>query len=133
MREYTHSDRFALAGHSLGVTLARQTPKLHPELRDDLVAFVGIAGANHGTGLCPPGSEGVVKSCDEIAAGTQWLANLNGPVGRGWRRRSASQRLRDQPLAARTAAEVTGGPPSESSQRENRGRAAFVRGPVVDG
>src|SRR5439155_26260086 len=43
-----------------------------------MVAFVGIAGANHGTSLCPPGSEGNVVSCDEIAAGTQWLAGLNG-------------------------------------------------------
>ncbi|MBC7373816.1 MAG: hypothetical protein H7323_07490, partial [Frankiales bacterium] len=42
-----------------------------------LVAFVGIAGGNHGTSLCPPGSEGNVVSCDEIAAGTAWLARLN--------------------------------------------------------
>lgn len=81
VREYTGSDRFVLVGHSLGVTLARRTLKVHPDLRDDLVAFVGIAGANHGTSLCPPGSEGNVVSCDEIAAGTQWLADLNGPDG----------------------------------------------------
>jgi hypothetical protein len=60
------------------VTLARKTLKVHPELRADLVAFVGIAGANHGTTFCPPGSEGNVVSCNEIAAGTQWLADLNG-------------------------------------------------------
>jgi len=81
VRAYTGSDRFALVGHSLGVTLARRTLKVHPELRDDLVAFVGIAGANHGTSFCPPGSEGNVVSCDEIAAGTAWLADLNGPDG----------------------------------------------------
>lgn len=81
VRAYTGSRRFSLVGHSLGVTLARKTLKVHPELRKDLVAFVGIAGANHGTAFCPPGSEGVVASCDEIAAGTPWLAELNGPQG----------------------------------------------------
>lgn len=81
VREYTGSERFSIVGHSLGVTLARKTLKVHPELRGDLVAFVGIAGANHGTSLCAPGSEGVLMSCDEIAAGTDWLADLNGPNG----------------------------------------------------
>ncbi|MFZ6002320.1 MAG: hypothetical protein ACOYXM_00155 [Actinomycetota bacterium] len=81
VRTYTGSDQFSIVGHSLGVTLARRTLKLHPELRDDLVAFVGIAGANHGTSFCPPGSEGNVVSCDEIARGTQWLADLNGKDG----------------------------------------------------
>lgn len=81
VRDYTGSKRFSLVGHSLGVTLARKTLKVHPELRVDLVAFVGIAGANDGTTLCPPGSEGNVTSCDEIAAGTPWLEELNGPDG----------------------------------------------------
>lgn len=81
VREYTGSSKFSLVGHSLGVTLARKTLKVHPELRADLVAFVGIAGANHGTSFCPPGSEGNVVSCHEIAAGTPWLAELNGPDG----------------------------------------------------
>lgn len=77
VRRYTGSKRFMLVGHSLGVTLARETLRVHPELRRDLVAFVGIAGANDGTSFCPPGSEGRVVSCDEIAAGTAWLARLN--------------------------------------------------------
>jgi pimeloyl-ACP methyl ester carboxylesterase len=81
VRAYTGSSRFSIVSHSLGVTLARETLKVHPELRRDLVAFVGIAGGNHGTSLCPPGSEGVVMSCDEIAAGTPWLDDLNGPDG----------------------------------------------------
>jgi pimeloyl-ACP methyl ester carboxylesterase len=81
VRSYTGSDRFSIASHSLGATLARKTLKVHPELRSDLVAFVSIAGANHGTTFCPPGSEGVVVSCDEIAANTPWLAELNGPDG----------------------------------------------------
>jgi pimeloyl-ACP methyl ester carboxylesterase len=81
VRAYTGSPQFSIVAHSLGVTLARQTLKVHPELRADLVAFVGIAGANHGTTFCPPGSAGVVASCDEIAQGTPWLAALNGPGG----------------------------------------------------
>lgn len=81
VRNYTGLNRFSIASHSLGVTVARRTLKVHPELRSDLVAFVGIAGANHGTTFCPPGSEGAAMSCDEIAAGTPWLADLNGPAG----------------------------------------------------
>ena len=77
VRAYTGSARFSIVSHSLGVTLARKTLKAHPELRKDMVAFVGIAGANDGTSLCPPGSEGQVASCDEIAAGSPWLAALN--------------------------------------------------------
>lgn len=77
VQAYTGSRRFVLVTHSLGVTLARKTLLVHKELRRDLVAFVGIAGPNHGTTFCPPGSEGNVVSCDEIAAGTAWLAQLN--------------------------------------------------------
>lgn len=77
VRKYTGSKRFMVVGHSLGVTLARELLRVHPSLRRDLVAFVGIAGANHGTSFCPPGSEGNVVSCDEIAAGTPWLDRLN--------------------------------------------------------
>lgn len=81
VRAYTGSRRFHLVGHSLGVTLARRTLQVHRDLRADLVSFVGIAGANHGTSLCAPGTEGRVVSCDEIAAGTAWLAALNGVAG----------------------------------------------------
>lgn len=81
VRDYTGSPRFSIVAHSLGVTLARKALKVRPELRNDLVAFVGVAGANDGTSFCPPGSEGLVASCDEIAAGTAWLAELNGPEG----------------------------------------------------
>ncbi len=56
--------------------------KDHRDLRSDLVAFVGIAGGNHGTSLCPPGSQDQLVRCDEIAAGTPWLAALNGVGGR---------------------------------------------------
>lgn len=81
VRNYTGSKRFHLVTHSLGVTLARKVLKVHPELRKDLATFVGIAGANHGTTFCPPGSETIVMSCDEIAANTPWLAELNGQDG----------------------------------------------------
>lgn len=81
VRTYTGTQKFSLVGHSLGVTLARKMLKMHPELRADLVAFVGIAGANHGTSFCPEGTQGNLNSCDEIAAGTPWLAELNGPEG----------------------------------------------------
>jgi hypothetical protein len=82
VRGYTGSKRFSIVAHSLGVTLARETLRQHRWLRRDLVAFVGIAGANHGTSFCPPGSQGRVVSCNEIAAGTPWLARLNGLHGR---------------------------------------------------
>lgn len=81
VQAYTGTAKFSVVAHSLGVTLSRQVLKVHPELRRDLVAFVGIAGGNHGTSLCPPGSEGNLVSCDEVAAGTPWLAALNGPDG----------------------------------------------------
>jgi len=81
VQSYTGSRRFMLVTHSLGVTLARKTLKVHPELRSDLVAFVGIAGGNDGTSFCPPGSAGRLPSCDEISQGTAWLASLNGPGG----------------------------------------------------
>jgi pimeloyl-ACP methyl ester carboxylesterase len=77
VQAYTGSKRFVLVTHSLGVTLARKTLQVHKDLRRDLVAFVGIAGPNHGTDFCPPGSEGQVVSCDEIAAGSAWLVRLN--------------------------------------------------------
>jgi pimeloyl-ACP methyl ester carboxylesterase len=77
VQRYTGSKSVALVGHSLGVTLAREAMRLHPDLRRDVTAFVGIAGGNHGTSFCPPGSEGNVVSCDEIAAGTPWLERLN--------------------------------------------------------
>ena len=78
VQEYTGLKCFSLVGHSLGVTLARKSLYTYPELRPYLVSLVSIAGANHGTSLCPPGSEDTVVSCDEIAKDTPWLAELNG-------------------------------------------------------
>lgn len=81
VRDYTGSAKFSIAAHSLGVTLARKLLKVHPELREDLVAFVAIAGANHGTSLCPEGSQTQLNSCDEISQGSPWLDELNGADG----------------------------------------------------
>jgi hypothetical protein len=81
VQAYTGSAKFSLITHSLGVTLARKVLKDHPAMRADVVAFVGIAGGNHGTSFCPPGSEDQLVSCDEVAQGTPWLADLNGPDG----------------------------------------------------
>lgn len=82
VRAHTGSDRFHLVTHSLGVTLARRALETCRDasdalVRDDLVSFIAIAGANHGTSLCPPGSETLLSSCDEIASDTPWLNALN--------------------------------------------------------
>lgn len=79
--DYTGAERFSIVGHSLGVTIARKAMLVRPDLAARVDAVVAIAGANHGTTFCPPGSEGQVHSCDEIAAGTPWLEELNGPDG----------------------------------------------------
>lgn len=76
---HTGAERFSLVTHSLGVTLARATLEGHADLAGRLGSFVGIAGGNHGTSLCPPGSETAVVSCDELAAGSDFLAQLNAP------------------------------------------------------
>lgn len=81
VQSYTGSKRFSLVTHSLGVTVARETLRQHRELRKYLVAFVGIAGGNHGTSFCPPGSEQALVSCDEVAANTPFLNRLNGLLG----------------------------------------------------
>lgn len=81
VRRFRKERKFSIVSHSLGVTVARNVLKRYPELRKDLVAFVSIAGGNHGTSLCPPGTEGRLHSCEEIAKGTRWLEELNGPDG----------------------------------------------------
>lgn len=81
VQDYTGSQRVHLVGHSLGVTVIRRTMFVHPDIAEDVVSVVAIAGANHGTSLCGPGSEGIHMSCDEIALGTAWLEELNGSDG----------------------------------------------------
>jgi hypothetical protein len=80
VRAYTGSLRFSIVAHSLGVTLARRA-LIDGGFRNDIDTFIGIAGANHGTSFCPPGTETIVESCDEIAMGTPWLAALNAADG----------------------------------------------------
>jgi hypothetical protein len=80
VQAYTGSAQIDIVTHSLGDTLARRLMALYPQLAKDVVAFVGIAGANHGTTVCR-GLDTSYYGCNEIAPGTQWLANLNGPGG----------------------------------------------------
>jgi pimeloyl-ACP methyl ester carboxylesterase len=77
---YTGSRQVDIVAHSLGVTITRETMRLYPSLARDVVAFVGIAGANHGTTICR-GIEDYYYGCNEIAPGSAWLARLNGPDG----------------------------------------------------
>jgi pimeloyl-ACP methyl ester carboxylesterase len=80
---YTHASKVNIVAHSLGVTVARRFLWENPSYYSKVSAFVAIAGADHGTSFCPPGSEDTVESCNEIAAGTAWLAQMNdGPKGR---------------------------------------------------
>lgn len=77
---YTGSRQVDIVAHSLGVTITRETMRLYPSLARDVVAFVGIAGANHGTTICR-GIEDSYYGCNEIAPGSAWLTRLNGPNG----------------------------------------------------
>ena len=81
VQAYTGSQQVDIVAHSLGVTIARETMRLYPALARDVVAFVGIAGANHGTTICRGPMESDYYGCNEIAPGSPWLARLNGPNG----------------------------------------------------
>src|SRR4051794_13458990 len=80
VQSYTGSPQVDIVAHSLGVTIARKTMLDYPWIAKRVAAFVGIAGANHGTTVCR-GLESSYYGCNEIAPGTQWLAELNGPDG----------------------------------------------------
>lgn len=80
VQRYTGSRQIDIVAHSLGVTVARKLMFDYPDLARDVVAFVGIAGANHGTTVCR-GMETTYYGCNEIAPGSPWLAQLNGPDG----------------------------------------------------
>lgn len=74
--DYTGSEHVQIVAHSLGVTIVRKMLYDHPDLRRSVVAAVMIAGANHGTTVCRDLAT-VYFGCDEIAPGTNWLAQLN--------------------------------------------------------
>jgi pimeloyl-ACP methyl ester carboxylesterase len=80
VQAYTGSKQVDIVAHSLGVTIARETMRLYPSLARDVVAFVGIAGANHGTTICR-GIDTEYYGCNEIVPGSAWLSTLNGPNG----------------------------------------------------
>jgi pimeloyl-ACP methyl ester carboxylesterase len=77
VQAFTGSAQIDLVGHSLGVTIARRFMATYPQLAKDVVAFVGIAGANHGTTVCR-GLDTSYYGCNEIAPGTARLDALNG-------------------------------------------------------
>ena len=79
---YTGAPRVDVVAHSLGVTLTRATLRAHPALAGRVRAFVAIAGPNHGTPLCVSLS-GWQVSCGELAPGSPFLRELNGPEGAG--------------------------------------------------
>jgi pimeloyl-ACP methyl ester carboxylesterase len=80
VQAYTHSQQIDIVAHSLGVTLARDTMRRYPSLARDVVAFVGIAGGNHGTSICR-GLQNSYYGCNELVPGSPWLARLNGRNG----------------------------------------------------
>jgi pimeloyl-ACP methyl ester carboxylesterase len=80
VQSYTGSRQVDIVAHSLGVTIVRKLMHDYPALAADVVAFVGIAGANHGTTVCR-GIEASYYGCNEIGPGSAWLDALNGPGG----------------------------------------------------
>ena len=77
---YTGSRQIDIVTHSWGETIARRFMTDYPSLARDVAAFVGIAGANHGTSVCRA-LDSSYYGCNEIAPGSSWLADLNGPGG----------------------------------------------------
>ncbi len=80
VREYTGAYHVDIVAHSLGVVVVRRAMYEHPEMYSWVEEFVAAAGPNHGTTVCR-GAENVSRACYEIAPGTAWLEELNGPGG----------------------------------------------------
>ena len=80
VQAYTGSTQVDVVTHSLGVTIVRKMMLDYPQLARDVVAFIGIAGANHGTTVCA-GLQSTYYGCNEISQGSAWLDHLNGLGG----------------------------------------------------
>ncbi len=82
---YTGTSKVDVVAHSLGVTIARSVLRSYPDLSQVIGDFVAIAGPNHGTTVCRRswliwviGWRDFI-GCDELAPGSAWLRDLNGP------------------------------------------------------
>jgi triacylglycerol lipase len=84
---YTGAPKLDIIAHSLGVVIVRTLMAVQPERARLIQNFVGIAGPNHGTTVCRRAwlvwliGWKDFMGCDEIAPGSAWLRNLNGPLG----------------------------------------------------
>jgi triacylglycerol lipase len=83
---YTGAAKLDIIAHSIGVVLARKMMAEDPELSRLIQDFVAIAGPNHGTTVCRRAwliwlvGWKDFMGCDELAPGSAWLRNLNGPL-----------------------------------------------------
>jgi pimeloyl-ACP methyl ester carboxylesterase len=78
VRRYLGVRKVDVVAHSLGVTVFRKAAFVHPGLYKHVRRFVAIAGATEGTTTCRGTAEqGLLHVCDEVAPGSEWLAELN--------------------------------------------------------
>jgi pimeloyl-ACP methyl ester carboxylesterase len=77
VQAYTGSAYVDIVAHSLGVTITRKMMQDYPQLYNQVLAAVMIAGANHGTTVCRQPAPQYYYGCDEIGPGQPWLDSLN--------------------------------------------------------
>ncbi|MFN2582243.1 MAG: hypothetical protein ABR498_05830, partial [Candidatus Dormibacteria bacterium] len=66
VQAYTGSSKVDIVAHSLGGPIVRKTLSAFPDLRNDVLAAVIIAGATHGTSVCRD-IEVTYYGCEEIS------------------------------------------------------------------